>query len=92
MQLVFHALEKTSGNANGDALMVAMKGMKCESPRGPITIDQRRGTTFRTIRPQGRKGERRKVQCRVCDCRGEGEGSPAWRHEVIRDRSADHLF
>ena len=33
------ALEKTKGNANGDALVEAMKGMSWESPRGPISID-----------------------------------------------------
>jgi branched-chain amino acid transport system substrate-binding protein len=39
MQLLFRALEKTGGSANGDALMAAMKGMNWESPRGPIIID-----------------------------------------------------
>jgi branched-chain amino acid transport system substrate-binding protein len=39
MHLVYEALKKTGGNTNGDALMAAMKGMKWESPRGPILID-----------------------------------------------------
>ena len=39
MHLLHQALEKTSGNANGDTLMAAMKGMSWESPRGPIAID-----------------------------------------------------
>ena len=39
MHLLHQALEKTSGNADGDALMAAMKGMSWESPRGPIAID-----------------------------------------------------
>ncbi len=33
------ALKKTNGNTDGDALIQAMKGMKWESPRGPISID-----------------------------------------------------
>jgi branched-chain amino acid transport system substrate-binding protein len=39
MHLIYAALEKTGGNANGDALLAAMKGMAWESPRGPIAID-----------------------------------------------------
>jgi branched-chain amino acid transport system substrate-binding protein len=39
MHLLHQALEKTGGNTDGDALMAAMKGMKWESPRGPIAID-----------------------------------------------------
>jgi branched-chain amino acid transport system substrate-binding protein len=39
MHLVYEALKKTGGDTNGDALMAAMKGMKWESPRGPISID-----------------------------------------------------
>jgi branched-chain amino acid transport system substrate-binding protein len=39
MHLVYAALEKTGGDADGDKLMAAMKGMSFESPRGPITID-----------------------------------------------------
>jgi branched-chain amino acid transport system substrate-binding protein len=32
-------LKKTNGNADGDALIAAAKGMSWESPRGPIMID-----------------------------------------------------
>jgi branched-chain amino acid transport system substrate-binding protein len=32
-------LKKTGGNADGDKLIEAMKGMSWESPRGPISID-----------------------------------------------------
>jgi branched-chain amino acid transport system substrate-binding protein len=39
MHLVYEALKKTGGNADGDALITAMKGMSWESPRGPISID-----------------------------------------------------
>jgi branched-chain amino acid transport system substrate-binding protein len=39
MALIYAALAKTGGNANGDALIAAMKGMTWESPRGPVRID-----------------------------------------------------
>ncbi len=39
MALVYKALEKTKGDASGDALLAAMKGMSWVSPRGPVTID-----------------------------------------------------
>ena len=39
MHLIYEALKKTGGNADGDALIAAAKGMQWESPRGPISID-----------------------------------------------------
>ena len=39
MHLIYEALKKTGGKADGDLLIAAMKGMKWESPRGPISID-----------------------------------------------------
>jgi branched-chain amino acid transport system substrate-binding protein len=39
MHLIYEALKKTNGNPDGDGLIAAMKGMKWESPRGPISID-----------------------------------------------------
>jgi len=39
MHLIYEALKKTGGKTDGDGLIAAMKGMKWESPRGPISID-----------------------------------------------------
>jgi branched-chain amino acid transport system substrate-binding protein len=39
MHMIFEALRKTGGKADGDSLIAAVKGMKWESPRGPATID-----------------------------------------------------
>jgi branched-chain amino acid transport system substrate-binding protein len=39
MHVVYEALRKTGGETDGDKLLVAMKGMSFESPRGPIAID-----------------------------------------------------
>jgi branched-chain amino acid transport system substrate-binding protein len=39
MHLIYEALKKAGGKTDGDSLIAAMKGMKWESPRGPIMID-----------------------------------------------------
>ncbi|MEW6768675.1 MAG: ABC transporter substrate-binding protein [Pseudomonadota bacterium] len=39
IHLIYEALKKTGGKTEGDALVEAMKGMKWESPRGPMSID-----------------------------------------------------
>jgi len=39
MHLIYEALKKTGGDADGTKLVEAMKGMAWESPRGPISID-----------------------------------------------------
>lgn len=39
MHLIYEALKKTGGNTDANMVIAAMKGMKWESPRGPISID-----------------------------------------------------
>jgi branched-chain amino acid transport system substrate-binding protein len=39
LHTVYEALKKTGGDADGDKLIAAMKGMAWESPRGPISLD-----------------------------------------------------
>ncbi len=39
MHLLYEALKKTNGDANGDKLLAAMKGLSWNSVRGPVTID-----------------------------------------------------
>ncbi|MDR3465864.1 MAG: ABC transporter substrate-binding protein [Xanthobacteraceae bacterium] len=39
IHLIYEALKKTGGKADGDSLIAAVKGMAWESPRGPISID-----------------------------------------------------
>jgi branched-chain amino acid transport system substrate-binding protein len=39
MALVYEALQKTKGAADGDSLIAAMKGASWMSPRGPVSID-----------------------------------------------------
>lgn len=39
MALIYEALKKTNGSADGTALVDAMKGLKFESPRGNVSVD-----------------------------------------------------
>ena len=39
MHLIYETLKKTGGKTDGDSLIAAAKGMKWESPRGPVQID-----------------------------------------------------
>lgn len=39
MHLIYKALEATKGDTNGDKLVAAMKGLKWDSPRGPVMLD-----------------------------------------------------
>jgi len=39
MHVIYEALKKTGGKSDGDALVAAAKGLKWESPRGPVSID-----------------------------------------------------
>jgi branched-chain amino acid transport system substrate-binding protein len=41
MNLIYLALKATNGSTDADTVVGAMKGMKWESPRGPISIDPR---------------------------------------------------
>jgi branched-chain amino acid transport system substrate-binding protein len=49
MHLIYEALRKTGGKADGDSLIAAAKGMKWESPRGPMWIDPETRDVVQTI-------------------------------------------
>jgi branched-chain amino acid transport system substrate-binding protein len=49
MHLIYEALKKTGGKADGDSLIAAAKGMKWESPRGPIAIDPETRDIVQTV-------------------------------------------
>jgi branched-chain amino acid transport system substrate-binding protein len=49
MHLIYEALKKTGGNADGDALIAAAKGMSWESPRGPMSIDPETRDVVQTV-------------------------------------------
>jgi branched-chain amino acid transport system substrate-binding protein len=49
MHLIYEALKKTRGKADGEALVAAAKGMRWESPRGPISIDPETRDIVQTV-------------------------------------------
>lgn len=49
IHLLYEALKKTGGKADGDSLIAAVKGMAWESPRGPISIDPETRDIVQTV-------------------------------------------
>lgn len=49
MHVIYEALKKTSGKSEGDALVAAAKGLKWESPRGPMMIDPETRDVVQTV-------------------------------------------
>jgi len=49
MHLIYEALRKTGGKADGDSLIEAAKGISFESPRGPLSIDPDTRDVVQTI-------------------------------------------
>ena len=49
MHVIYEALKKTGGDANGDKLVEAMKGLKWTSPRGPMSIDPATRDAVQTV-------------------------------------------
>ena len=49
MHVIYEALKKTGGKTDGDALVEAAKGLKWESPRGPVSIDPQTRDIIQTV-------------------------------------------
>ena len=49
MHVIYEALKKTGGKTDGDSLIDAAKGMKWESPRGPVSIDPETRDIINTV-------------------------------------------
>jgi branched-chain amino acid transport system substrate-binding protein len=49
MHIIYEALKKTGGNADGDSLIAAAEGMSWESPRGPVSIDPETRDIINTV-------------------------------------------
>jgi branched-chain amino acid transport system substrate-binding protein len=49
MHLIYEVLKKTGGKTDAEALVNAAKGMKWESPRGPIAIDPETRDVINTV-------------------------------------------
>ena len=90
MHLIYEALKKTGGKTDGESLIAAAKGMKWESPRGPISIDPETRDIVQTVyirRVEKAGGE--PAQCRVRqDRERQGPGEGADEDELTRFRRA----
>src|SRR5688500_17203000 len=49
MHAIYETLKKTKGKADGDAMIQAAKGLKWESPRGPMSIDPETRDVVQTV-------------------------------------------
>ncbi len=49
MHLIYEALKATDGDASGEALVEAAKGMSWDSPRGPVSIDPETRDIVQTV-------------------------------------------
>jgi branched-chain amino acid transport system substrate-binding protein len=49
MHLIYESLKKTGGKSDGESLIAAAKGMKWESPRGPVAIDPETRDIVQTV-------------------------------------------
>jgi branched-chain amino acid transport system substrate-binding protein len=49
MHLIYEALKKNGGKADGEGLIAAAKGMTWESPRGPMSIDPQTRDVIQTV-------------------------------------------
>ena len=46
---IYEALKKTGGKTDGECLIAAAKGLKWDSPRGPMSIDPETRDVVQTI-------------------------------------------
>jgi branched-chain amino acid transport system substrate-binding protein len=49
MRAIYEILKKTQGNTDGEVMIAAAKGLKWESPRGPMSIDPETRDVVQTI-------------------------------------------
>jgi branched-chain amino acid transport system substrate-binding protein len=49
MHVIYEALKKTGGKADGDGLVAAARGLKFESPRGPFQVDPETRDVVQTV-------------------------------------------
>ena len=49
MNAIYETLKKSGGKADGDSLIAAAKGLKLESPRGPMSIDPETRDVVQTV-------------------------------------------
>jgi branched-chain amino acid transport system substrate-binding protein len=55
MYVIYEALKTTGGKTDGETLVNAAKGMKWESPRGPMAIDPATRAAMAAFAKSGRR-------------------------------------
>ena len=96
MHVIYEALKKTGGKTDGDSLIAAAKGMKWDSPRGPMSIDPETRDVVQTIyirkvEKVGRRAAERGVrQGRERQGPGEGADEVAARRQSRTAGSTRH--
>ena len=91
MHLIYEALKKTGGKADGDSLIAAAKGMKWESPRGPISIDPDTRDIVQTVYIREVEKDRRQGPKRRDRQDREREGSGKVAKNVAKSAAAGQL-
>ena len=90
MHLIYEALKKTGGKADGDSLVARDEGHAVGEPARP-DLDRSGDARHRPehLHPQGREGERPALQHRVRDLRsGQGSGET---EEIVRRHCYSHV-
>ena len=81
MHVIYESLKKTGGKTDGDSLIAAAKGLKWDSPRGPMSIDPETRDVVQTIyirKVEKVGGEPQNVRVRQGrERQGSGEGADA---------------
>jgi branched-chain amino acid transport system substrate-binding protein len=49
MHAIYETLKKTKGKTDGEAMIAAAKGLKWDSPRGPMSIDPETRDVVQTV-------------------------------------------
>jgi len=49
MHVIYESIKKAGGKLDGDSLIAAAKGLKWDSPRGPMSIDPETRDVVQTI-------------------------------------------
>jgi branched-chain amino acid transport system substrate-binding protein len=49
MHVIYESIKKAAGKTDGDSLIAAAKGLKWDSPRGPMSIDPETRDVVQTI-------------------------------------------
>ena len=91
MHVIYEALKKAGGKTDGDSLIAAAKGLKWDSPRGPMSIDPETRDVVQTIyirKVEKVDGEPQNVAVRQGrERQGPGEGAERSRPDCASSAS-----